>query len=237
MLVYNVLDPVSGERTFFDNLAGKLSGKGIEVCKCAIPKATNIPPFDKIEFYSRFPMLLNARRRLEKTDSDILHFLNSSLCPSAPPGAGCAKTATLHHFAPMYYKMIPPEGLLENTAESLYCRYIRALEKNAFRNLDCLVTCTDAPQEFVAKEYGMEKSKMRTIYPGVDIAGFNRIKKTDLKSQYGCEEIIACIGRLHERTKGISYLIRAMKKLNRKNLKLLIVGEGPDRKQYERLIS
>lgn len=237
ILVYNVLDSVSGERTFFDNMTGKLSEKGIEIRECAIPKATKVSPFDKLEFYSRFPMLLTARKALEKNDCDAIHFLNSSLCPSIPRGAGCINIATLHHFAPMYYEMIPPEGLLANATESLYCRYISALEKNAFRNLDCLVTCTDAPQKFVAKEYGVEKSKMRTIYPGVDIARLNRINKTDLKSQYGCEEIIACIGRLHERTKGISYLIHAMKKLNRKNLKLLIIGEGPDRKKYEQLIS
>jgi len=236
-LVYNILNSISGEKTFFDNIVGKLSEKEIEVQECAIPSSTNIPPFNKIEFYSRFPMLLNARRRLENSDSDVLHFLNSSLCPSAPRKSGCAKIATLHHFASMYYEMIPPEGILENTAESIYCRYINAIEKNAFRNLDCLVTCTDAPQDFVAKEYKMEKSKMKTIYPGVDIDYFKNIPKADLKSKYGCGEIIAYIGRLHERTKGISYLIHAIKKTNRKNLKLLIIGDGPDRKYYEWLIS
>jgi|GEM_PF-3361164 len=237
VLAYNVIGSVSGEKTFFENISKALAGRGIEVAECAVP-GLNYPILDKIEFYSRFPMLATARLKLKGFgDRDVLHFLNSSLCPAALHLRNQVKVATVHHFAPMYYRVVPPNGLFANAAESFYCRYIRILEKRAFNSLDCLVATTNNLQSCIAKEYGLDKSKIRTIYPGIDVSYFNKISRTDLKSEYGCGEAIAYFGRLHERSKGVSHLIRAMKVMKRKNSRLLIVGDGPDRAGYERLVS
>lgn len=237
-LAYNLLDSVSGEKTFFNNIRRALADNGIETVECAIRNSGSFFPLNSLEFYSRIPTLPNAYKQLKKfQDCDVVHFLNSSLSPVGPYLENNVKIATLHHFAPMYYELSASADTPSNALESLYCRYISMLEKKAFSDLDCLVTCTDYPQDFVEKEYGLPKSRMRTIYSGVDVNYFRKIPETDVKSKYGCDEIIVYVGRLHERPKGISYLIRAMKLVNRKNLKLLIIGDGPDKQYYEKLIA
>ncbi len=226
LLCYNKYPSVSGETTFFNNMKAALAQKGFEPQVCAVPRVLGA-----FEYYSRFPMLLNAYQRLKKFKSyDLVHFLNAALAP-AGRAVRKPKIGTSHFFAESYLELSPPKGSFSRFMESVYCRYVSFLDKQVFRELDCLVACTDYQSKCIRESYSVEK--IRTIYPGVDADQFRDTPKTDLKSQYGTENVIVYLGRLHERSKGVSYAIRAMDHLD--NTKLLVVGDGPDRRLYERM--
>ncbi|MFQ5800305.1 MAG: glycosyltransferase family 4 protein [Candidatus Hydrothermarchaeales archaeon] len=74
------------------------------------------------------------------------------------------------------------------------------------------------------KEFGVEEEKIRVIHNGVDIQ----------PSPRGKERRIVFIGALVKQ-KGVDVLIRAFKKVKGKHedLKLLIVGDGPEREKLE----
>lgn len=75
---------------------------------------------------------------------------------------------------------------------------------------------------------GINKDKISVIYNGV-----NKIKTKKIKKDG--EIVIGSIGRLHE-VKGYENLIRAFSMINSTGLKLIIWGEGTERKNLEALV-
>jgi glycosyltransferase involved in cell wall biosynthesis len=180
---------------------------------------------------------MNAFDSLKRhQDCDVLHYLNSVLVPTAGFLKNRVKIATTHFFVDSYISLSPHPNRFMGVAESLYSHYVSMLDRSPFKSLDCLVACTDYQADCIEKQYGLSRSKMRTIPPGIDTGFFRKLHKSDLKSEYGCEKVVLYCGRLHERSKGLSYLIKAMRHIERKDMVLLIVGDGPDRRHYERLV-
>ena len=66
----------------------------------------------------------------------------------------------------------------------------------------------------------------------------NAIKERRLRERYGIDVndfVVLYIGRMFDRQKNVSTLIRAFKGIKEKNLKLLLVGDGPSLDSYKRL--
>ena len=228
LLCHNSYDSVSGETTFFNNMKTALEGSGNAVQVCAIRQSMG-GIAGRFEYYSRYPLLSNASSQLRKfRDYDAVHFLNAALAPAGKP-IKKPKIATAHFFADSYLELSPPSNPLSRLAESAFCGYVSMLDKQAFRELDVLVACTKYQEERLRERYGLEN--VRTIYTGVDLAHFQSVEKTNLSE--GDENVIVYLGRLHERSKGVSYLIKAMDYLD--NVRLLIIGDGPDRGKYEKM--
>ncbi|MFH0737211.1 MAG: glycosyltransferase family 4 protein [Candidatus Micrarchaeota archaeon] len=234
-LAYNVFDSVSGETVFFENMLQGLEGRGFDIVRCPIHQA---PPNTVLGFGDhivRFPFLLNARSAIARLGGcDILHCMNSAIAPVASVFKG-KKIATSNFFIDSYLSLCPNPNPVMAATEGLFRAYLAMMDAPAFRSMDRLVVLSAFHANDISKSYGIPLQKMPIISPGVDTGYFRSLPKTDLRSEYGFERVVACMGRLHERFKGFSYAIRAMKDLD-KETGLLIVGDGPDRKAYEALV-
>jgi len=233
VLVKNILTEISGERTFFNSMSAKLTEslekQGSHTHHCAVPSKW------WTDHYLRFPLLPRTYACLRKFEScDILHFLNASLAGAGPFLKNRSKIATVHQLGDSLGRLSPAKGPLGH-AETLYRCSLKAADKRIYRSMDIIVACSPYQAQDLQTTYGIDKSKMRVISPGVDTRYCRKIRGTDLKSRFDCDEVIVYAGRHHERSKGISYLIRAMKHIRRKGAKLVLTGDGPDRKNYEEL--
>ncbi len=228
LLCYNSYDSVSGETTFFNNMKHALEGSGNSVQLCSVKQSMG-GIAGQFEYYSRYPLLHNVSSNLKKFHGyDAVHFLNAALAP-AGSSIRKPKIATAHFFADSYLELSPPSNIISKAAESAFCRYVSLLDKKAFKELDVLVACTKYQEEQLREKYSLDN--VRTIYTGVDAQHFQNVQKTELKTN--SEKVIVYLGRLHERSKGVSYLIKAMDYLE--NTRLLVIGDGPDRQKYEKM--
>ncbi|MFH1284078.1 MAG: glycosyltransferase family 4 protein [Candidatus Peregrinibacteria bacterium] len=120
---------------------------------------------------------------------------------------------------------------------------IPALKKTAK-----IITVSKNNQKILQNLYPKFADKIAVIHNGIDTTWWQsqllRFTKEDLekikKDIFGAKPdtlIIAAIAELHER-KGLKYLIAAMPEIVKEypNVKLVIIGEGPDRTNLENLI-
>lgn len=109
------------------------------------------------------------------------------------------------------------------------------LDGLACRGADVVVTISDALQAQCAKVEGIPKTKMRTIYYGLDTARLRAAADAAPfdRAAHGLDDghcVIASVGRLAP-VKGYPYLLEAMRGVvdEQPGARLVIVGDGPDR--------
>jgi hypothetical protein len=86
--------------------------------------------------------------------------------------------------------------------------------------------------DMVRSVYGLEASKVRTLLNGVDTTRFSpRHRNDDLRRKIGSKHIVAFVGYVQNSLYGLDALVRATKTVRSKipDLKVLIIGNGPDR--------
>lgn len=236
VLAYNVLDSVSGEMVFAENIARAMEARGFDLSVCAIRQAPPRTLYGRFELYSRFPLLVNTWRRLKALEShDVLHFLNASLSPAGRFLKNRVKIASTHFSAGAYLSLSSPANPVRQAAESAYAGYASLLDRAGFASVDSVVACSPYHADYIEKAYHIDRSRMRMIVPGVDTDYFRKLPQIDLHAEYDAGAVVAYVGRLQERFKGVSYLIRAMKHMQ-KGVKLLVVGDGPDEAHYHALV-
>ncbi len=107
-----------------------------------------------------------------------------------------------------------------------------------------IIAVSEAVKNFYMENANISADKFEVIYNGVDLDFWQKDitsqeviaeKKTKLGLLQG-DKVIAAIGRLHLQ-KGYEYLLRAARKIipRMRNLKFLIVGDGPMRDSLESL--
>jgi len=112
-----------------------------------------------------------------------------------------------------------------------YHRYAKRL----VRGSDRVIAISRELSESIPGEFGVDKSKVRTVYNGIDTETF-RPSATGVTEAYPGERLVLSVSVLHKQ-KGIQYLIQAMKKVRDEFPKtcLLVIGDGPYRLDLERL--
>ena len=127
---------------------------------------------------------------------------------------------------------------------NLYAKFplIRSLLQFTLRRADKVISVCLALKDAMV-ELGVPAEKINVVPNGVDVQKFYRLHKEAARKALGMPEdarIIISVGNLIPR-KGFDLLIRAIKilrgNLGVENLCLIIVGEGPFRKELESLIS
>lgn len=122
------------------------------------------------------------------------------------------------------------------------------LKKQDLKHVGKIITVSENNRKILCKLYPEHKSIISVIHNGIDVTWWQsqllrftdedrrRIKKELFQAQENTLIIIS-IAELHER-KGLKYLIEAIPEVAEKfpNIKLVIVGEGPERKSLENLI-
>ena len=122
------------------------------------------------------------------------------------------------------------------------------IKKRSLKATNQVVTVSSANQKVLKKLYPEFKEKFVVIPNGIDTTWWHSqsLRFTDLDRKKVKEElflahedslIIISVAELHER-KGLKYLIEAIPEVAAKfaNIKLVIVGEGPEREELEKEI-
>ena len=108
--------------------------------------------------------------------------------------------------------------------------------------IDKIITVSKEIQNIFENEYKIDKNKLETIYNSIDFERINELKKEKIFNSndiFYDNNIIKfiTIGRLRE-VKGHKYLIDAFSEVKKQvpNSKLIIIGEGPLRRELEEKI-
>lgn len=168
----------------------------------------------------------------EKIDLAHLHLWNPASCRYAFSAASSCKIpiiTTEHDPFPLSF--------LKNL-----------LKKESLKKVSKIVSVSENNREFLAALYSEHKDKINVIHNGLDLTWWQSqlLRFTDQDRRKIKEElffarentlIIISIAELHER-KGLKYLIEAIPEVAEKfpNIKLVLVGEGAERKNLENLI-
>lgn len=116
-------------------------------------------------------------------------------------------------------------------------RIILWLEKYTARFKDKIIVNCEIDQQLAIKYKIAEKEKIHKIYNGLNIEKLEFLpkdvaRKKLLSGNYPNERIIGCVANFYK-TKGLKYLIEAV---HLANTKTVIIGDGPLRPEFEKLI-
>jgi glycosyltransferase involved in cell wall biosynthesis len=109
-------------------------------------------------------------------------------------------------------------------------RFVLACERRVSPLTDCIVTNADAiATDYLSRGIG-RPDQYRTVYSGIDVEQFTTADPaTDLPGE-GLR--VTMVGRLVE-GKGLGVLLDAVDALNRTDLTVSVVGDGPEREDFE----
>ncbi len=107
---------------------------------------------------------------------------------------------------------------------------------------DCITSVSEATRQFSIQREGLPAHKIVTLRNGIDVRRFDRLaNRAETRAQmrqtlgYTPDALVVCMtGRLHAQ-KGHTYLFQATERLKTRfpSLRLLIVGDGPERAALE----
>jgi glycosyltransferase involved in cell wall biosynthesis len=108
--------------------------------------------------------------------------------------------------------------------------------------IDLFIAVSKATKEKLIENAGIPENKIKVLYNFVDLEKFNPevLKKYDINGQReelgirGEDFVIGLAGRLNK-VKGCEYLIKSIPYINIPNFKVLIAGDGIERKKLEKL--
>jgi glycosyltransferase involved in cell wall biosynthesis len=120
-----------------------------------------------------------------------------------------------------------------NTGMNLFIKYVKSMKKHA---TDFRVIALNKIQYKILNK--IFPDKVILIYNGIDIKIVNNIQEREYLNsiKVNDKKFILYIGRLEEKQKKVSYVIKAFALLKSGNLNLVIAGKGPDYNMYVSLV-
>jgi glycosyltransferase involved in cell wall biosynthesis len=227
-------------------LAGALARRGAEVefvtsvgADATFPPGVTIVPVPRFNFriQSSYPLVVTgqaigaaavtraARDRLARGPPDILSVHTNVTARWTVPLArsrGVRSTFTVHNPTPATLRFTSP--LRAGPRRISY----RLLDEPSMRAADGLIALSPAQSDELAQRFGRSCPPRAVIPPGVDLERFSpassrpepRPSRFDLADGY-----CLFVGRLTQQ-KGVPYLLEALRGTD---LRLIVVGDGPDR--------
>jgi glycosyltransferase involved in cell wall biosynthesis len=114
------------------------------------------------------------------------------------------------------------------------------IEKKALSLCDKVVTLSKSEQVEISSFYKMPTNKFLVVPPGVNLERFKPKEKNKVfMNKWNIKEddyVILTVGRLTAQ-KNVQMLIKAFSKIRAKKVKLIIVGDGFQRRYLERLVN
>ena len=179
-------------------------------------------PWPNIRFLGGLVFLINSARLLKKINPDIIHSQHIEF----------GKDIFLLDKLIRKPYVIWARG---SDVNFLSINKISLMLKQTLKNADAVISLTDDMKKKIEKFYNRE---IFVIPNGIDLNIFEGLSKEDLRKKLGLiksEKIILYVGTLRP-IKGLTYLIEAVKNINEKNKRLLLVGYGKERKHLENLV-
>lgn len=202
----------------------------------------NIYRFKSVNLWSKvnYPLGLPYSRRIFKIinslDLDIIHchhpFLMGRAGQHIAGKLHIPLVATLHTQYEEYIHYVPFNRYIIRTMT------LWAL-KHFSNKCDTLIIPAESRKRQLEK-YGIY-SRIKVIPNCIEPARFNRLNGKKIKDRYSISQekkILIFVGRL-AREKNIEFLITCFKEIHKeyKNIKLMLVGDGPERKKIENFIN
>lgn len=190
------------------------------------------------QFYLLYALRTFSRLKLE--EYDIIHASNYPASNAAaflkkeqgiPAVWGCNEP-----YRDLWLKEYNTEPYLSRAANRTIGGLLRFLDVRFVSSLDAIFVNSNYTRTLVERIYGRAST---VIYPGIDTRIYRpRLDASALKEHY-CpegENLILTVSRLYP-AKKIDVLIRAVQKLKDRGerVKLLIIGEGPERERLQKL--
>jgi len=100
-----------------------------------------------------------------------------------------------------------------------------------FNNADKIIFNSIFTKNEVKRLYGLKENKLKTIYPGISVPKVYPKEVTALREKYGLSNddfVVLFVGRLVTR-KCVDDLIHAIHKVREEQIRLIIVGDGPEK--------
>jgi len=207
-------------------LKQRLSALGVPFYE--IPLADNLKPLqDLVSVYQ-------LRKLLKQLRPDILHIHGNKaalvgrlalLGKKAPP-----TVVTVHNFLIFQQAFFPLKQMAA------------AVERFLMRKTTQLITVSEQLKVALIKDERLPGEKIKVIHNGIDLNNWQTFNRWELRQKLGLERetfVILAVGRLVA-WKGHSFLINALNSpplKAEKNIKLLIAGDGPLKKQLIQLVA
>ena len=123
--------------------------------------------------------------------------------------------------------------MIHNYAIELYFPPFKWLTKLLYKRAKAVICVSDGIEALVKNTYGFKNTN--TVYNPIDFDYINRLQKDKIEA---ASPFIFWYGRFEEEQKNISLLIDAYQKshLPTKGIKLLLMGDGKDKKMIEQKI-
>lgn len=150
--------------------------------------------------------------------TDIVHAVSTLTATEYIKKIGVPVFSQFHH-----------KGEIRRLADFLTLPFHLKNERNAYTGSDVIFTMSEANREVLITDYGIEAIKIRIIPHGVDTSKFHRKRRRIDKTT------LLFVGALTKR-KGVEYLIKAFKEIENKDVKLVLIGEGRERKNLESMV-
>jgi glycosyltransferase involved in cell wall biosynthesis len=134
----------------------------------------------------------------------------------------------------VYHGLTPPE-FLSSFKEKALTRIRRAAYLRSMRRSDLVQTFSRYIKNELAGE-GIDPSKITVMPFGIDTAKFSSGDRDRVRARYGIGDgfLVMYVGRLAS-LKRVDELIRAMALIKEQDVRLMIVGGGPERESLETL--
>lgn len=116
-----------------------------------------------------------------------------------------------------------------------YKTFFNKLNINNFRHI---IFVSNEAREFFNKTYSDLEDRTITINNFIDVEKIVKLSEENILLEKGNKTLFVFVARLTEESKKVTRLINLIEYLknNNKNILCWIVGDGPDRKEYEELI-
>lgn len=207
-------------------LLKKLGDKKIE--NVSIKNFSNIPGFKNILAFFEILFLIKNFR------PDVLYLLSSEAGFSGALVGGLYRLLSRKKIKIIYriggWAFKEPRNIVIKKI------YLLAEKVSApFKNI--IITNSEFDRQLAIKNEIAKLEKIVTIYNGLDIGDLKFLPKEEARKFLGLKNniIVGIIANLYK-NKGLEYLIYAAAKIKNPELKFVIIGGGPEKKELERLI-
>jgi len=158
----------------------------------------------------------------------------------------CFATTELDLDVPIFY--IPPSVFWKQLNEAssnlsikvkffnfMWKKTLDGIERKSILRSSKTIVFSENNADSLTRYYGLGEADFHIIPPGVDLNRFNKSKDLSLLEELNIDEetiVLLYVGRLPPE-KNVERLLGECQSLRRENLKVLIVGEGPERRKLE----
>ena len=247
---------LGGIENYLYHLSKTLIEKGhqpIILCEKHDDRLSTFENYDGIKII-RHPYYNIPKRRLLKKpkiiSDQLKHFIskhvsNMDLVISRYPHY-CFATTELDLDAPIFY--IPPSVFWKQLKKAtsnlsikvkffnlIWKKTLDEIEKKSILNSSKCIVLSKNNADALTRYYGLREWDFHIIPPGVDLNRFSKVKDYSLLGELNIGEktiVLLYVGRLPPE-KNVERLLRECQCLRRENLKILIVGDGPERRKLE----